>query len=73
MELLTLHYKNRILKHQHLRQVKKYASLFLFFSLGVRTVFLLYCEKSNFKQKISIELINRKLKAHEMNMSPKGT
>ena len=31
MELLTLHYKNRILKHQHLRQVKKYASFFLFY------------------------------------------
>ena len=70
--LLPLHYKNRILKHQHLRQVKKYASLFFFLSFGLWTVFLWYCEKSNFKQKISIELINTKLKAHEMNMSREG-
>ena len=70
--LLPLHYKNRILQHQLWDRWKNMPLCCFFLSFGVWTVFLWYCEKSNFKQKISIEFINTKLKAHEMNLSRGG-
>ena len=41
---LPLDYKNRILKHQHLRKVKKYASLFFFIIWSMNSISLILWE-----------------------------